>query len=62
MHNYEDMILAKQEEIEIMEDAGCDGDCDYCEWRAVIPGTDERIDREPAYYCMLFDRVHRWSR
>ena len=31
----------------------CTGDCDYCRYRSTVPGTDERIDREPAYYCSL---------
>ena len=34
----------------------CDGDCDYCKYRSTVPGTDERIDREPAYYCSLFEK------
>ena len=29
----------------------CDGECDTCKHRHVVPGTEERIDREPAYYC-----------
>lgn len=29
----------------------CSGDCDHCIYRAEVPGTGERIDREPAYYC-----------
>ena len=35
----------------------CSGDCDQCYWKTVVPGTDERIDREPAYYCRLFDDI-----
>lgn len=31
----------------------CNGDCDCCYFKAVVPGTDERIDREPYYYCTL---------
>ena len=30
---------------------GCNGECDVCKHRRTVPGTDERIDREPAYYC-----------
>ena len=55
MPDYEALILAKQEEIEAGEE--CSGDCDYCYWKTVVPGTDERIDREPAYYCRLFDDI-----
>jgi hypothetical protein len=29
----------------------CDGECETCKHRRVVPGTEERIDREPAYYC-----------
>lgn len=29
----------------------CDGECDTCKHKRTVPGTDERIDREPAYYC-----------
>jgi hypothetical protein len=29
----------------------CDGECDTCKHRRVVPGTEERIDREPSYYC-----------
>lgn len=29
----------------------CDGECDTCKHRHVVPGTEARIDREPAYYC-----------
>lgn len=32
----------------------CTGDCDYCIYKYIVPGTDERIDREPQYYCGLF--------
>lgn len=35
----------------------CTGDCDYCRYKYTVPGTDERIDREPSYYCGLFDRM-----
>lgn len=54
--DFEDMILERQEEQEALEDE-CNGDCDYCPWRRYVPGTDERIDREPAAYCGLFDRL-----
>lgn len=37
--------------VHIFDDETCDGDCDYCQYRRVVPGTDERIDREPSYYC-----------
>lgn len=33
----------------------CNGDCDYCYFCGVVPGTDERIDREPVRYCRFFD-------
>lgn len=57
MPDYEALILAKQDEIQIREDMGCDdGECDHCPYRMIVPGTDERIDREPAYYCSLFER------
>lgn len=55
MIDYEGMILARQEQIELMED--CNGDCDYCRFKRTVEGTDERIDREPAYYCGLFDET-----
>lgn len=42
------------EEIEILD--LCSGDCDYCYWKRTVPGTDERIDREPSYYCALFEK------
>lgn len=32
----------------------CSGDCDHCIYRAEVPGTGERIDREPAYYCRRY--------
>ena len=34
----------------------CSADCDYCKYRGTVPGTDERIDREPAYYCRLYSK------
>ena len=54
MPDYEDLILQKQEEIEALEEE-CSGDCDYCRYKYIVPGTDERIDREPSYYCGLSD-------
>lgn len=33
------------------DEESCDGECDYCTHKRTVPGTDERIDREPAYYC-----------
>lgn len=53
MIDYESLILQHQEELEILEDA-CSGDCDYCPYKRTVPGTDFRIDREPAYRCGLF--------
>lgn len=41
-------------ERKILEEV-CSGDCDYCQHRAQVPGTGERIDREPAYICTLFN-------
>lgn len=35
----------------------CNGECDYCSHRRTVPGTDERIDREPSYYCSLFEET-----
>lgn len=35
----------------------CTGECDYCGHRRTVPGTDERIDREPSYYCSLFEET-----
>lgn len=35
MPDYEDMILARQEEREILEDE-CDGNCDYCKYASPI--------------------------
>lgn len=31
----------------------CNGECDYCRHKRTVPGTDERIDREPSYYCSM---------
>lgn len=31
----------------------CPGECDGCRYKSVVPGTEDRIDREPAYYCSL---------
>jgi len=45
----------KHEEIKALEK--CTGDCDYCRYKYIVPGTDERIDREPRYYCGLFDDI-----
>lgn len=36
-------------------DLVCNGDCDDCPRAALVPGTGERIDREPAYICTLFN-------
>lgn len=55
MPDYEALILQYQELIEAGED--CSGDCDYCPFKYVVPGTDDRIDREPKYYCGLFDEL-----
>ena len=55
MTDYEGLILSMQDERDILEDQ-CDGECDYCRYRMTVPGTDERIDREPTYYCGLFER------
>lgn len=35
----------------------CTGDCDYCRHKRTVPGTDERIDREPSYYCALWEEA-----
>ena len=40
-----------RKEAENWMDYNCTGECDNCCMRAVVPGTDERIDREPVYYC-----------
>ena len=53
MPDYEEMILARQEEREILEDE-CSGDCDYCPYRKIVRYA-ERIDREPEYICGLFE-------
>lgn len=29
----------------------CDGECDTCKHCRIVPGTEDRIDREPSYYC-----------
>lgn len=44
--------MDKQEDIKLLEE--CTGDCDYCKYKYTVQGTDERIDREPQYYCGLF--------
>lgn len=36
-------------------DLVCNGDCDDCPCAALVPGTGERIDREPEYICTLFN-------
>lgn len=33
----------------------CIGDCDHCMYKMRVPYDDDRIDREPRYYCGLFD-------
>ena len=38
-------------DVKIMLVKGCDGECDYCKYKRTFPGTDDRIDRDPAYYC-----------
>ena len=35
------------------DDEICSGDCDYCRFKRTVPGTDERFDREPQYYCAM---------
>ena len=40
-----------RKEAERWMDYNCTGECDYCCMKRVVPGTDERIDREPVYYC-----------
>lgn len=39
------------------EDPRCNGDCDYCIYKSIVPGTDERIDREPKYFCSLYEKM-----
>lgn len=39
--------------IDMKWDELCNGDCDYCKFKRTVPGTDERFDREPQYYCGL---------
>ena len=56
MPDYEDMILARQEEREILEDE-CSGECDYCPYRKIVRYA-ERIDREPEYICGLFEEAY----
>ena len=55
MIDYEGLILARQDFIQDAEDGDCSGDCDYCPFKKVVLGTEDRIDREPSYYCGLFD-------
>lgn len=40
-----------RKEAERWMEYNCTGECDICCMRKVVPGTDERIDREPVYYC-----------
>lgn len=40
-----------RKEAERWMDYNCTGECDICCMRKLVPGTDERIDREPVYYC-----------
>lgn len=54
MPDYEDLILKRQEEREILEDQ-CDYECDYCPYKRAVAFT-ERIDREPLYICGLYDK------
>lgn len=35
----------------------CSGECDTCIFRKRVPGDPDRIDREPRYYCGLFEEV-----
>ena len=39
------------------KDTQCSGECDYCMYKSIVPGTDERIDREPRYYCSLYEKM-----
>lgn len=52
MPDYEDLILKRQEEREILEDE-CSGECEHCPYGLIE--TDFRIDREPEYICTLFN-------
>lgn len=36
----------------------CNGECDYCEFKRTVKGTEDRIDREPAYYCYLTELLN----
>lgn len=47
------LVVVPLDDCEPVTPDNCGGDCDHCNWRYAVPGTDERIDREPAYYCRL---------
>lgn len=55
--DYEDAILARQEEVEILEDE-CDGDCDHCNYARSITRTDEKWGYESRLICMLVPESH----
>lgn len=54
MPDYEEMILARQDERDILEDE-CNYECEYCPWARTVPVTESRIDLEPRWYCGLFE-------
>ena len=57
MPDWEEMILARQDEREILEDE-CNGDCDYCPYKGIRPQREGWSVKEFAhedYYCTLFD-------
>ena len=49
-----ELISAKKEEL---NSDTCSGECDYCMYKSIVPGTDERIDREPRYFCSLYEKI-----
>lgn len=57
----QDILKFTDEVLEIIdseiakEDQCCEGVCDRCPYSALVPGTGERIDREPEYICTLFN-------
>lgn len=47
-------MLERRDKIDIERNIWkCPGECDGCRYKGTVPGTDERIDREPSYYCRL---------
>ena len=56
MPDFEDMILARQEERDILEDE-CNGECEQCPYCELVPDfrgwSIPEFTKEPVYRCAL---------